>query len=52
MDRSARDFFYKILETPSPSGYEEPVQRIVREYAASFADEVDNRCSWKRDHPL
>ena len=27
-------------ETPSPSGYEQPVQKIVREYVAGFADEV------------
>jgi hypothetical protein len=26
MDTSALDFFKKILETPSPSGYERPVQ--------------------------
>jgi endoglucanase len=30
----------QVLETPSPSGYEEPVQRIVRDYAGEFADEV------------
>jgi len=33
-------FFQRILETPSPSGFEQPVQRLVREYAASFADEI------------
>ena len=40
MDQQALDFFKRILETPSPSGYEEPVQQIVREYASDFADEV------------
>jgi len=40
MDQSAKDFFVKILETPSPSGYEVPVQNIVREYVGKFADEV------------
>ena len=40
MDPSAKKFFQQILETPSPSGYEEPVQRIVRKYAEKFADEV------------
>jgi endoglucanase len=40
MEASAKKFLQQILETPSPSGYEEPVQRIVREYAKSFADEV------------
>lgn len=40
MESSAKKFFQDILETPSPSGYEEPVQRIVRSYAEQFADEV------------
>jgi putative aminopeptidase FrvX len=40
MDRSAKKFFKDILETPSPSGYEQPVQAIVREYVGKFADEV------------
>jgi len=34
------EFFQKILETPSPSGYESPLQGIVRDYVAPFADEV------------
>ena len=40
MDAVARDFFKSILETPSPSGYEQPVQELVRKYVADFADEV------------
>jgi putative aminopeptidase FrvX len=40
MEASAKKFFQQVLETPSPSGYEEPVQRVVREYAGKFADEV------------
>lgn len=40
MEASAKTFFKSILETPSPSGYEEPVQHLVREYAADFADEI------------
>jgi putative aminopeptidase FrvX len=40
MDRSAKKFFKQILETPSPSGYEQPVQDVVRQYVAEFADEV------------
>lgn len=34
------DFLKKILETPSPAGYERPVQEIVRQYAGDFADEI------------
>jgi putative aminopeptidase FrvX len=40
MEASALDFFKRLLATPSPSGYEEPIQRVVREYVASFADSV------------
>lgn len=40
MEAAAKSFFQNILETPSPSGYEQPVQAIVREYAGKFADEV------------
>lgn len=40
MESIAHDFLKKILETPSPSGYEAPVQEIVRQYVADFADEV------------
>ncbi len=40
MEAKAFDFLKQILETPSASGYEEPVQKIVREYVAGFADEV------------
>jgi endoglucanase len=40
MDAAAKKFLQQILETPSPSGYEEPVQRLVREYASGFADQI------------
>src|SRR5262245_18279226 len=40
MDYAAKKFFQQILETPSPSGYEQPVQELVRQYVADFADEV------------
>ena len=40
MEASAKTFFQQILETPSPSGYEQPVQDLVRDYVAGFADEV------------
>jgi len=40
METSAKAFFQKILETPSPSGYEQPVQDLVRSYVGDFADEV------------
>jgi len=40
MEDLAKAFFQEILETPSPSGYEQPVQEIVRKYVSQFADEV------------
>ncbi len=40
MESTALKFFKKALETPSPSGYESPLQQIVRDYVADFADEV------------
>lgn len=40
MDSASHDFFQRLLSTPGPSGYERPVQDVVREYAAGFADEV------------
>lgn len=40
MEAAAHEFLVKLLETPSPSGYESQIQGVVREYVASFADEV------------
>src|SRR5580692_837560 len=33
-------FLQKLLETPSPSGYERPIQDVVRAWAEQYADEV------------
>jgi endoglucanase len=40
MDAAAKKFFVKLLETPSPSGYEQRIQEVVRQYTAKFADAV------------
>ena len=40
MDSDAQAFLERILDTPSPSGYESQLQEIVRVHAADFADEV------------
>jgi tetrahedral aminopeptidase len=40
MDKKSLAFLETLLETPSPSGYEQPVQKIVREFVKEFADEV------------
>lgn len=41
MDKSARKFFVRLLETPSPSGYEREIQQVVRDYVGKFADDVE-----------
>ncbi|HEY2411365.1 MAG TPA: M42 family metallopeptidase [Pirellulaceae bacterium] len=40
MEAAARDLLIKLLETPSPSGFERPVQEVVRAYVGNFADRV------------
>ena len=40
MEAAAYDFLKRLLDTPSPSGYERPIQDVVRQYAADFADRV------------
>ncbi len=40
MNPQAHDFLKALLAAPRPSGYEQPVQAVVRDYAAHFADEV------------
>ncbi|MGL6225883.1 MAG: M42 family metallopeptidase [Thermoguttaceae bacterium] len=36
----SKEFFTRLMRTPSPSGFEEPVQSLVRDYAGTFADEI------------
>ncbi len=36
----SKEFLKNVLQTPSPSGFEEPVQRIVRDYMKPFVDEI------------
>ncbi len=40
MEPVAYDFLRKLLDTPSPSGYERPIQDVVRSYVRDFADSV------------
>lgn len=40
MHEPSHVFLQHLLETPSPSGYERPVQDVVREWARPLADEV------------
>jgi endoglucanase len=40
MHEVAYEFLKELLQTPSPSGYEQPVQNLVRSWAGRYADEV------------
>ena len=40
MNTQAHEFLKKILTTPSTTGFEEPVQKIVRKYVEPFADSI------------
>ena len=57
MDPNALAFFEEILKTPSPSGFESPLQQVVEAYAGGFADEISTdvhgtavRAQKARDH--
>ena len=40
MDAVSQDFLERLLVTPSPSGYERPIQDVVRDYVRPFASNV------------
>ena len=37
---TSKAFLHSLLESPSPTGFEQPVQRIVREHMKKYADEI------------
>jgi len=41
MNKDSYDFLRAIEETPSPSGFEQPVQRIVRQRMKKYADTIE-----------
>lgn len=40
MTKDSRSFLEALMAAPSPSGFEQPAQRVVRERVAAWADEV------------
>ncbi len=40
MEQASHEFLRRLLETPSPSGYEQPIQAVVRDCLRPFADDV------------
>lgn len=41
IDKKAKEFLYELLNTPSPSGFEQKIQRIVKKYVSSFSDSAE-----------
>ena len=40
MDEKSLLFLKRLIETPSPSGFEQPLQRVIRERLKESADEI------------
>jgi len=40
MHEASHVFLKDLLATPSPSGFERPIQEVVRAWAGKYADEV------------
>lgn len=41
MNKESKDFLYKLLNTPSPSGFEQEIQRVVKKRMTHYADTID-----------
>ena len=42
LDKNSLDFLQRLVDTPSPSGFERPAQEVWRDYVSGFADRVDS----------
>ncbi len=42
MDKQLLDFFTELLESPSPSGFEQPTQKVFKQFVSSYADNVQS----------
>ena len=58
MNKESLDFFESLLETPSPSGFEQAIQRVVKRRMSRFADEItidvhgNLIAAWNPDAPV
>ncbi len=58
MTDESLQFLKDLIAAPSPSGFEQPVQHVVREHMEQFADEIETDvhgnviCVRNPDHPL
>lgn len=41
MDKKSKDFLFALLKTPSPTGYETKIQKVVREHMKPYADKME-----------
>src|SRR3954469_19151410 len=41
MDRDSREFFYELLQTPSPTGWEQMLQRKIEAHYRGVADRIE-----------
>ena len=40
MNKESKEFLYELINTPSPTGYEENIQKIVRERMSQYSDNI------------
>jgi putative aminopeptidase FrvX len=41
MEKSSKQFLIDLLNSPSPTGFEQPIQRVVRAHMKEYADVID-----------
>ncbi len=41
MEKKSKDFLFKLLTTPSPTGFEQWIQRVVRDQMKKYADTIE-----------
>lgn len=42
MNKDSKEFLYRLLQTPSPTGFESNIQKVVKDYVKHFAHEIDS----------
>ena len=40
MQQDSFDFLKKLVDTPGPSGYEQPVQRVFRDRVSAYSSDI------------
>ena len=41
MNKEAKDFLFELLSTPSPVGFEQQIQKVVRQHMKKYADSIE-----------